>query len=264
MGVVRREGDWRLEKRNEGVYEITFRREPQLKVYTESDSADRGLGMIESSPVREVSSYSKAERLFEEKAKGGAPMGMTPSKGSGGSESSSSGESVDLSELPPYGIGLVFLTAGGFMIYLFWNAENALGVPIGAVFILVGLSPFVYGGYLYRTEDWPTAFDYLVEAESDRSSESSSDEDTGKTPPLPQKSKQKLKFDRADHECEWCDEHHDHLEVHHIKPRSEGGPNEAANLIVLCPNCHRKADRGSITRTNLKAKVERQSDISLG
>jgi hypothetical protein len=263
MGVVRREGDWRLEKRRDGVYEITFRREPQLKVYTSSDSVDRGMGMIESSPIREVASYSEAERLFEEKAKGGAPMGMTPSSSSGGSGASGSRESVDLNEFPPYGVGLVFLAAGGFMVYLFWNAENALGVPIGALFIVVGLTPFVYAGYLYRTEDWRAAFNYLIEADSDSSSERSTDGDTGKTPPLTQKSKQKLKFDRADHECEWCDEHHDHLEVHHIKPRSEGGPNEASNLIVLCPNCHRKADRESITRTNLKAKVERQSDISI-
>jgi len=34
MGVVRREGDWRLEKQSEGVYEITFRREPQMKILT--------------------------------------------------------------------------------------------------------------------------------------------------------------------------------------------------------------------------------------
>ena len=29
------------------------------------------------------------------------------------------------------------------------------------------------------------------------------------------------------------------FEVHHIKPRSEGGTDDSANLIILCPNCHR-------------------------
>ena len=30
------------------------------------------------------------------------------------------------------------------------------------------------------------------------------------------------------------------LEVHHIKPRSEGGSNELENMIVVCSNCHRQ------------------------
>ncbi len=30
MGVVGREGDWRLEKTDEGVYEITFRRKVRV------------------------------------------------------------------------------------------------------------------------------------------------------------------------------------------------------------------------------------------
>ncbi|MBP2198913.1 HNH endonuclease signature motif containing protein [Pantoea cypripedii] len=33
-------------------------------------------------------------------------------------------------------------------------------------------------------------------------------------------------------------------EVHHIIPLSEGGADEASNLIVLCPNDHRKAHYG--------------------
>lgn len=31
------------------------------------------------------------------------------------------------------------------------------------------------------------------------------------------------------------------LEVHHIIPLSENGPDEIENVIALCPNCHRKA-----------------------
>lgn len=32
-----------------------------------------------------------------------------------------------------------------------------------------------------------------------------------------------------------------YLEVHHIKPLCEGGPDSLENTIALCPNCHRKA-----------------------
>lgn len=31
------------------------------------------------------------------------------------------------------------------------------------------------------------------------------------------------------------------LQVHHIIPVSEGGDNEQENLILLCPNCHKKS-----------------------
>ncbi|MCK9996906.1 MAG: HNH endonuclease, partial [Candidatus Krumholzibacteria bacterium] len=29
------------------------------------------------------------------------------------------------------------------------------------------------------------------------------------------------------------------LEIHHIKPRSQGGSNQAENLVTLCASCHR-------------------------
>lgn len=41
-------------------------------------------------------------------------------------------------------------------------------------------------------------------------------------------------------------------EIHHIVPVSEGGSGELDNLIMLCPNCHKKADYGIITREELK------------
>jgi 5-methylcytosine-specific restriction protein A len=34
------------------------------------------------------------------------------------------------------------------------------------------------------------------------------------------------------------------LEVHHIKPLSDGGPDTVENTTALCPNCHRKAHYG--------------------
>jgi 5-methylcytosine-specific restriction endonuclease McrA len=29
------------------------------------------------------------------------------------------------------------------------------------------------------------------------------------------------------------------LEIHHKRPRAEGGTNDAANLVTLCAACHR-------------------------
>ena len=35
-----------------------------------------------------------------------------------------------------------------------------------------------------------------------------------------------------------------YLEVHHIKPLSEGGKDTLKNTVALCPNCHRKRHFG--------------------
>lgn len=40
-------------------------------------------------------------------------------------------------------------------------------------------------------------------------------------------------------------------EIHHIKPLSEGGDNLSSNLILLCPNCHKQAHAGIISREQL-------------
>lgn len=264
MGVVRREGDWRLEKRGKGVYEITYQRETQVKVLTSSAPSNARNGMaFDVVPVREVNSYSEAEGLFEEKAHGPPPLGMTPSTGGSGSSGGSlelGGEDVDLSDLPPYGIGFVFLVAGGFLLYTFWDAGNSIILLVGVGFLIAGILPFGYAGYLFRTEDWRTAWNFLVTVEGDSQSGTSSD-DTSKTPPAPENLKNKLIFDRSNQQCEWCEESYDHLQVHHIEPRSEGGPNEPENLIVLCPNCHENADREAIPRSKLRAKVKRLPEI---
>lgn len=41
-------------------------------------------------------------------------------------------------------------------------------------------------------------------------------------------------------------------EIHHIIPVREGGKSEVDNLILLCPNCHKQADWGIITREELR------------
>jgi hypothetical protein len=51
-------------------------------------------------------------------------------------------------------------------------------------------------------------------------------------------------------ECTECGENDIRiLQVHHIKPFADGGSNEPANLAVLCPNCHQRAEKGLIKPT---------------
>ena len=58
---------------------------------------------------------------------------------------------------------------------------------------------------------------------------------------------------RADGTCELCEkpapfhipEGRPFLEVHHVKPLAEEGPDTIDNTVALCPNCHREAHRGT-------------------
>lgn len=53
------------------------------------------------------------------------------------------------------------------------------------------------------------------------------------------------------------------LEVHHVRPLAEGGPDTTDNAVAACPNCHRRlhlgADREALRRATI-AKVVRLSD----
>lgn len=44
------------------------------------------------------------------------------------------------------------------------------------------------------------------------------------------------------------------LEVHHIRPLAEGGPDTVDNAVAACPNCHRGLHHSSV-RTTLRATV---------
>lgn len=55
-----------------------------------------------------------------------------------------------------------------------------------------------------------------------------------------------------------------YLEVHHVQPLGEGGPDTVENVVALCPNCHRRAHfskETSAIRAKL-ADVVRQSPNS--
>ena len=55
--------------------------------------------------------------------------------------------------------------------------------------------------------------------------------------------------------CDMCGWDKSTCDFHHIKPISEGGRSNPSNLIVLCPNCHRLAHRGTITGLGDKKNV---------
>lgn len=268
MGVVRREGDWRLEKKREGVYEITFQREPQLKVFTSNASPEtEQQPMFDPIPVREVAAYSEVEGLFEENAHGSPPMGMSYSSNSSGRSSdipheSDLGEGVDLSELPPGSFGVALLLTGCFIIYSFWEAGNNLLLLFGVGLAGGGLLILSYGGYLLRTEGWREAWDFLATPTEEKDGSSNTGFDQEKTPPPPESLRNELFFERADRRCEYCGDEVDQPDIHHIKPRSDGGPNTPSNLIVLCPNCHRKADNGLISQSKLKYRVKQQPELT--
>jgi len=272
MGVVRREGNWRLEKQEAGVYQVTYQEQPEMKIvtadYTPSDFTDERSDF--TMPVREVQSFSDAEEIFQEMANGRSQSGASgpnigmPQTGSGEIDTSlEPTEDGEMPDLPPGGFLLVGLIAGGLAIQQggFDPSSPVTLLGIG----LLGLGVIVLGltYRVYASEGRSAAIEYLISVEeenADETSETETETETEKTPPAPKRMKENIYFERADQECEWCGDRTDSPEVHHIEKRSEGGPNEYDNLIALCPTCHSRADKGGISKTKLRAKVSRQND----
>ena len=278
MGVVRREGDWRLEKLEDGIYEITYQRDAQVKVVTpEYKPGNFENPMIDTIPVREVGSYAEAEGLFEESAHGESPGGFGLGEGSqiesletnniqsGELGVSAVGDELEDFDAPPglIAIGLV-IVGGATLSSQGWQPSETV-FQAGVIMTIAGLSIVGWGVAVGKSKGWKAAKERLFETEKNHPSSQTPTNDSGveTTPPAPEKTKNTLIFERAEQRCEWCGERSDHLEVHHIEPRSEGGSNKPSNLIVLCPNHHRQADAGGISKTKLKAKVRRLPEVSV-
>lgn len=264
MGVVRREGDWRLDKQDDGVYEITYQQRAEMKIIT-SDYKQRGFIDERADftvPVREVSSFSEAESIFEEVSQGSpSPVGgvASPANTTGHTDSNldfGSGE-ADFSDVPPAGVFITGLIIGGFLIAQSGFTVSSTIFIIGGVFLLLPLGVTALTYRVYADEGTREAIDFLLSTENeDGESSSSNGEGPERTPPAPESLKNDLYFERANRQCEWCGKEVDSPDTHHIKPRKKGGPNEAENLIILCPNCHRKADRGMISRSKLRRAID--------
>jgi HNH endonuclease len=67
---------------------------------------------------------------------------------------------------------------------------------------------------------------------------------------IPAEIKRKVLIE-AGHRCAIPTCRHIEVELHHIVPWATCNSHEYENLIALCPNCHRRADRGEIDRKSL-------------
>lgn len=269
MGVVRREGHWRLEKQDAGLYEVTYKEKTEAVITTpEYDSGMFDDRFAAGVPTYDADSAADAQSVFKDIVENDSITVLSslapPNEGfelESPSRSSNGTQSDGIEDLPPGGIALVMVVAGGLMLFSSSIEFGSLVFYISTALLLGGLAIFGWAIVLYTQKGPAEAWAFLTTVSTDNESNSGSGDngdDVERTPPAPQSLKDDLYFDRANQYCEWCDERTDHPEVHHIEPRSEGGPNEPSNLIVLCPDCHRKADRGGISRTKLQAKVRRQ------
>jgi hypothetical protein len=69
--------------------------------------------------------------------------------------------------------------------------------------------------------------------------------------PMPSELRRRVLVE-AGHRCAIPTCRYIEVDVHHIVPWAEGKAHEYDNLIALCPNCHRRADRGEIDRKALR------------
>jgi hypothetical protein len=70
-------------------------------------------------------------------------------------------------------------------------------------------------------------------------------------PPIPTDIRRRVLVE-AGHRCAIPTCRYIEVDVHHIVPWAQSQAHEYDNLIALCPNCHRRADRGEIDRKSLR------------
>jgi len=166
---------------------------------------------------------------------------------------------MKIDELSPTfeGIGILSIS-----IIVLWYTLTSISASSNAFIIALGMSVIGILAAAGDILDYYDMNDYVDFSDFDTADESSSNankKQNKKTPPAPAALKNKLYYERADGACEHCGERVDQPHVHHIKPRADGGPNTVSNLIVLCPNCHSKADSGLIARHRLRYKARQNN-----
>lgn len=67
-------------------------------------------------------------------------------------------------------------------------------------------------------------------------------------------------YKRDGYRCALCDDPR-RLQLHHVVPRGEGGPDTQMNLITLCPRCHALAHGTDIDRLGLRPQDVYQSCV---
>src|SRR5260370_40625890 len=89
-------------------------------------------------------------------------------------------------------------------------------------------------------------------------------------PPIPADLRRRVLVESG-HRCGIPTCRHIEVDVHHIVPWAQCQAHEYDNLIALCPNCYRRADRGEIDRKslrlykiNLRFAHDKYSQLELG
>jgi hypothetical protein len=70
-------------------------------------------------------------------------------------------------------------------------------------------------------------------------------------PPIPADIRRRVLVE-AGHRCAIPTCRYIEVDVHHVIPWAQCQAHEYDNLLALCPNCHRRADRGEIDRKSLR------------
>lgn len=143
-------------------------------------------------------------------------------------------------------VGLYFLWR--WMAQYVWQSIFILVVLIALFVLLLFASPR-FRGFMGGTF-WSKLFSFLKPPEDAKQDVPIRENKYPTVPPLAQADKDRLVI-KVKNRCEICSEPYG-LDVHHIIPRSEGGPNKERNLIVVCPTCHRRAHGGGIPRSRLQ------------
>ena len=190
MGVVRREGDWRLEKLEDGIYAITYDHQLEAKVVT----SDYDPGIFDerfdvTAPVHEVNSFQDAVDLLEEFASSESPSSMGIFKGfsnpEGGVELEFPSDEMatgkdDIGSLPPGGIAVVLLIAGGIFVNSFDFALDSLPFLIGVAMLLGGLAIVGWGFVLVQRDGLDAAISFLTTVDSNSKGQESGSQSSDK------------------------------------------------------------------------------------
>lgn len=140
------------------------------------------------------------------------------------------------------------LFSGQFNIGLVGD-QTAKGVSIGAV----------YHGSLYNVVDISSQMCMrLTVIKPKRKKQNNSTKTTNgrNDNKIPKRMEKKI-FQEANSACPFCGEREiSLLDIHHIIPRSQGGPNEELNLILTCKKCHIDIEEGTISVSEIMKKKQ--------
>jgi hypothetical protein len=161
---------------------------------------------------------------------------------------------------------VVLLLAGVFVGFSAWNGPFD-GVAADVWWVVLGASAlgfaYVVRGFhsVFRTDGLGAAFVWLFTPQTTRSGTPRVSSDTAASPPsAPAGLETELFDERANGACEWCGDRIDSATVRQITPNTDGGQADPQNLIVLCPDCERKADGGTLSRSTLEQRVGERMD----